>query len=127
MPIANRNCFHTMTKVELAQREVKLLLVPLFIVLTPVLIIFGGLPYGFYILLRFVVFFVLGYLAWQHRKLDQTDSVWLLAPIALLFNPIFPFALGGPLWIVVDIITASILFVRRRRIIRNLSHGTIQI
>ena len=63
------------------------------------------LPYGYYILFRFIV--CVGVI----RELflapsNNTDTTISLVAIAVLYNPIIKMALGRPIWTIVNIITA---------------------
>jgi hypothetical protein len=69
------------------------------------------MPYGFYILVRFVAlvgFSALAYCAHEQKKEVEMIICILLA---LLFQPFFKLALGRELWNVVDIIVAILLIV----------------
>ena len=76
---------------------------------------FLPLPYGYYILVRFVamiVFALLGFIA--NHKDDEEHSVFCFA-LAVLFQPFYKFALGGPLWLVVDVVCAIYLFALAKK------------
>jgi len=72
---------------------------------------FEGLPYGFFILLRLIVFGTTAYLAWISYRLNKYPWIWLFGFTAIIFNPLFPIHLGRDLWILVDILTAVFLIV----------------
>ena len=64
-----------------------------------------SLPYGYYILLRFLVCFG------TIRELfispsNNTDTTFILIAIAVLYNPIIKMPLGRPIWTIVNVITA---------------------
>ncbi len=66
------------------------------------------LPYGYYILLRFAVFFGLIYEIIKNKKLNQ-DTIYIFIVIAVLYNPIIRMPLGRVIWVIVNILTAIYL------------------
>ncbi len=62
------------------------------------------LPYGYYILLRFIVSFGLLREIFVSSKND-IDTNFILTAIVILYNPIFPFPLGRTIWTFVNIFT----------------------
>ena len=75
-----------------------LLIIFLFLALLP-------LPYGYYILLRFLVCFG------TIRELfiaasNNTNTTFILIAIAVLYNPIIKMPLGRPIWTIVNVLTA---------------------
>lgn len=71
---------------------------------------FGHYPYGYYVLLRFIVCGVAAYVAYISYESKLTWATWVFGIIAFLFNPIIKFHLGRELWQIVDLI-AAVLFV----------------
>jgi len=77
-------------------------------------------PYGFYTVLRVVVCVSAVYLAVLARELRRFNWVWLMAILALLFNPLVPVRLPRAPWQIIDLIAAgiflaSLLFLRGRK------------
>lgn len=70
-----------------------------------------GWPYGFFTLLRLVVFGTTAYLSWLAYKSEKQAWTWVFGFIALVFNPLIPLHLGRDLWIVVDLLVALFLIV----------------
>ncbi|WP_315152381.1 DUF6804 family protein [Capnocytophaga leadbetteri] len=70
------------------------------------LLCLAKMPYGYYILVRFVSFVVFGILAFTTYQRDNKWSVQILLYIALalLFQPFAKVALGRTLWNVVDVV-----------------------
>jgi len=68
-------------------------------------------PYGYYILLRWVVTASAIFLVWIAYNLKKTFWLFLMGIIALLFNPIAPIHLDKETWIVIDLIVATIFLV----------------
>ena len=62
-------------------------------------------------LLRLVVCLTAGFLAWFCYTAKKITWVWIMGFIALFFNPLVPLHFGRELWIVVDIIAATIFGV----------------
>lgn len=75
------------------------------------LALFDGWPYGFFTVLRFVVFSSTAYVAYTAYQEHKEGWVWLLGAIAVLFNPFIPVYLTRDVWIVIDFVTAACLFV----------------
>lgn len=70
------------------------------------LLCLAKMPYGYYILVRFVAFVVFGILAFMtYQKRNQIDiEILLYIALALLFQPFAKVALGRTLWNVVDVV-----------------------
>ena len=66
-------------------------------------------PYGYYLLLRWVICGVCIYLALQAMERDTTGWVWVLAIVAIAYNPIFRVHLTREIWSVVNIATIVML------------------
>lgn len=76
-------------------------------------------PYGYFTLMRFVVCAVAIYCALQASSQRKEEWTWILAGIAILFNPLIPFHLNRQIWSILDVAVAillvvSIFFVRGR-------------
>ncbi len=73
--------------------------------------LFDGLPYGYFTLLRFVVFAVGAYLAYTVYE-DNKQSLWIWAfgGIAVLFNPFIIIHLERSQWVIIDLIV-GVFFV----------------
>ena len=73
-------------------------------------------PYGYYLLLRVVVFFVFGYYFFHFRKLNKKSQrdlpawVWAIGAFAILFNPFMPAQLFRLLWAVLNIAGAYLIY-----------------
>ncbi|MFA4907250.1 MAG: DUF6804 family protein [archaeon] len=70
-----------------------------------------GWPYGFFTLLRLVVFGTTVYLSWLACKSKKQAWIWIFGFIALVFNPLIPLHLGRDLWVVVDLLVAVFLII----------------
>lgn len=72
-------------------------------------------PYGYYLLLRVIVFCVFGYYFLEFRRTCVRSKreipvwVWSLAAFALLFNPLIPAFLFRALWAVFDVAGAYVI------------------
>lgn len=65
-------------------------------------------PYGFFVVLRLVVFGSAIYLAVQAAAIRNERWAWILIGTALLFNPFFPGSIVREGWQVLDLIVAVI-------------------
>jgi len=76
----------------------------------------GSLPYGVYTLLRLVICATGIYGAYLAKKQANKNWFWIFVVFAILFNPIIPFHLGLPLWIVIDVAAVIMLFVSMKKV-----------
>lgn len=70
-----------------------------------------GMPYGFYMFVRFMAlvgFSVLAYFAYKENKLSE---IAIYITLAILFQPLIKIALGRTLWNIVDVIVAIGLLI----------------
>jgi len=70
-----------------------------------------GCAYGFFTLLRWVVFGSSVYLTWLAHKYEVGDWRWIFGFVALLFNPIIPVYLYRELWVIIDFLVAVFLII----------------
>lgn len=75
------------------------------------LALFDGWPYGFFTLLRFVVFAATAYVAWMAYEQQKVKWVWVFGFLAVLFNPFFPIYLNRDLWSIIDFVTGVFLII----------------
>lgn len=66
-------------------------------------------PYGYYQLLRVIVCVVALFLAHRSWGKGQTVWAWVLAALALTYNPIAPLSLGRELWTIVNFVSVAVL------------------
>lgn len=65
-------------------------------------------PYGYYVLLRWVVCPCFGYAAFQAHEKNKKRWVWVLGILAVLFNPLFPLHLNREMWFVIDLLAVAV-------------------
>lgn len=65
------------------------------------------LPYGFFVLVRFVAAGAFALLAVDAFDRASNNRAWAFVALALLFQPFFKLALGRPLWNIVDVAVAG--------------------
>ncbi len=89
------------------------------IYITTGLLLVGALPmpYGYYMLLRIVVTLVFAWAAFIVYEKSHEWLPWLYGIITILFNPIIPIFFQKELWVVVDVLSASILFLTQRYLV----------
>lgn len=75
------------------------------------LALIDGWPYGFFTLLRFVVFTVAAYIAWMAYGQQKEKWVWIFGFIAVLFNPFIVIHLDREIWSVIDLIVGVFMIV----------------
>jgi len=68
-------------------------------------------PYGYYILLRWVVTGAALFVLWIAYELKKKAWPWVMGAIAILFNPIAPIYLNKGNWVVIDLIVAALFLI----------------
>ena len=71
----------------------------------------GLWPYGYYILLRWLVAGAAIFILWTAYNLEKQEWLWLMGGITILFNPIIPIHLDKGMWVVIDFIVAILFLV----------------
>jgi hypothetical protein len=66
-------------------------------------------PYGYYILLRFVLCGIMAYLAFRAMERDSLSWTWALGIGAVIYNPIIRVHLNREIWSVVNVATIIVL------------------
>lgn len=69
------------------------------------------MPYGYYMLVRFVSMVAFGVMAYQYYRKQKVALTVTCASLALLFQPFIKIALGRTIWNVVDVIVAVLLII----------------
>jgi hypothetical protein len=67
-----------------------------------------GNPYGYYILLRWVVCGIFAFLAFQALEREKREWVWLFGITAAIYNPLIPIHIGKEIWSLVNVVTIGI-------------------
>ena len=68
----------------------------------------SGWPYGYYTLLRWVVFLTTGYLTYENYQKGHKGFSFILGAASLLFNPIAPITMARETWQFFDVAGAAI-------------------
>lgn len=77
------------------------------------------MPYGYFMLVRFVMMVAFGFLAYRYFMLHKHIAMWVFVILAMLFQPFYKIVLGRVMWNAVDVIVAAflvILFFMERRL-----------
>jgi len=69
------------------------------------------MPYGYYMLVRFVSMAAFGVMAYRYYTQSKVALTVTFASLALLFQPFIKIALGRTIWNVVDVIVAVLLII----------------
>lgn len=69
------------------------------------------MPYGYYMLVRFVSMVAFGVMAYRYCTQSKVALTVTFASLALLFQPFIKIALGRTIWNVVDVIVAILLML----------------
>lgn len=75
------------------------------------LLCLAPMPYGYFMLVRFVMMVAFGVLAYQYYLRNKVAATWIFGALAVLFQPIYKIALGRTVWNIVDVIVAIFLIV----------------
>lgn len=67
------------------------------------------LPYGYFSLLRVIIFGCTAYLAWLLFQVEQLGWALTMGGVALLFNPFLPVYLTRGIWQVIDVGVAGLM------------------
>lgn len=67
------------------------------------------MPYGYYMLVRFVCTFVFGYFAYNYFNKQNSTLALTFLVSAVIFQPFYKFVLGRAGWNLIDIVMAGIL------------------
>ena len=73
------------------------------------LLCLAPMPYGYFMLVRFVMMVAFGWMAYRYYLNQKTIAMWVFGALALLFQPIYKIALGRTVWNVVDFVVALLL------------------
>jgi MFS superfamily sulfate permease-like transporter len=66
------------------------------------LALIDGWQYGFFTILRFIVFSATAYVAWIAYENGDEMWTWLFGATAVLFNPFIPIHFSREIWTVID-------------------------
>ena len=73
------------------------------------LLCLAPMPYGYFMLVRFVAAIAFGWLAYRYYKNNKVAATWIFGMLALLFQPFYKIALGRTVWNVIDVIVAILM------------------
>ena len=69
------------------------------------------MPYGYYMLVRFVSMVAFSVIAYRYYSQNKMGLTVTFVSLALLFQPFIKIALGRTIWNVVDVIVAILLIL----------------
>ena len=73
------------------------------------LLCLAPMPYGYFMLVRFVATVAFGWLAYRYYKNNKVAATWIFGVLVLLFQPFYKLALGRTVWNVIDVIVAILM------------------
>ena len=73
------------------------------------LLCLAPMPYGYYMLVRFVAMVAFGLMTYQYYSRHKAIAATVFGVLALLFQPIYKIALGRVTWNVIDVLVAVLL------------------
>lgn len=74
----------------------------------------ADLPYGFYIILRWLVCATAIALAYEFHGLKKSGWVWPMGLLAVLFNPISRIHFDKEIWCTLDVLAGIVLLIAGR-------------
>lgn len=86
-------------------KELKLILAAM------LLLCLAPMPYGYYVLVRYVAMVAFGYMAYKYDEAKNAELTITFGALAVLFQPFIKIALGRTVWNVVDVVIAVLLVV----------------
>lgn len=81
--------------------------------ISAVMLVLGILnwSWGYYDLLRLVVCATAAYLAWQAKQQKSERRMWIMAVIAILYNPIAPVHFERGVWMLLNLAAAAVFWI----------------
>ena len=73
------------------------------------LLCLAPMPYGYFMLVRFVTTVAFSWLAYRYYKNNKVAATWIFGVLVLLFQPFYKIALGRTVWNVIDVIVAILM------------------
>lgn len=65
-------------------------------------------PYGYYVLLRWVVCGIFAYLVFHAIEKGKIEWIWILGITAAVYNPFVKIHLGREIWSLVNLLTVGV-------------------
>lgn len=75
------------------------------------LLCLAPMPYGYYMLVRFMAMVAFGIMAYRYYMNNKAIAATVFGVLVLLFQPIYKIALGRTIWNIVDVIVAVLLII----------------
>ena len=94
------------------------------------LLCLAPMPYGYYMLVRFVAMVAFGLLSYQYYTRHKSIATIVFGVLSLLFQPIYKIALGRVTWNVIDVFVAVLLialYVMEKRLEKKTTVGYQQL
>ncbi len=82
------------------------------------------LPYGYYMLLRFVACGVFAWAAYITFENKEEVLPWVFVILAIVFNPIIKIHFPKEVWAIIDFCSAAFLLLMRKKLLSNGVHST---
>lgn len=82
------------------------------------------LPYGYYMLLRFVACSVFAWAAYVSFERNENVLPWVFIVLAVVFNPILKIHFNKEMWAVIDLCSGLFLVLIRSKIQENGKQST---
>jgi hypothetical protein len=77
------------------------------------------LPYGYYTLLRIVATGAFVWAAFAAHQKGERTLPWIFVLAAVLYNPVVPVFLAKPVWMIINLGSAALLYFNREKIVEQ--------
>ena len=93
-------------------KAVKQVMKQVYLILAALMLLcLAPMPYGYYMLVRFMAMVAFGIMAYRYYMNNKAIAATVFGVLALLFQPIYKIALGRTIWNIVDVIVAVLLII----------------
>lgn len=82
------------------------------------------LPYGYYMLLRFIACGVFAWAAFITYENKEEILPWVFGILAIVFNPIIKIHFPKEVWAIIDFCSGSFLLIMSKKLVRNEKKST---
>jgi hypothetical protein len=82
------------------------------------------LPYGYYMLLRFIACGVFAWAAFITYENKEEILPWVFGVLAIVFNPIIKIHFPKEVWAIIDFCSGSFLLIMSKKLVRNEKKST---
>ncbi|MEA3494253.1 MAG: DUF6804 family protein [Candidatus Margulisiibacteriota bacterium] len=90
------------------KQNIKTIIITIVAILALILPVFTKLPYNYFVILRWFICILALYYVYLFYTIRKFGLLWLMAIIAILFNPIAKFYFRKETWLIIDLVVAAV-------------------